>query len=356
MQKILWFMGPEDKKNTGIGLYSNLVIEGLESKGCYIEKKHIHYKSRSVKRYAYQYLWLPIFLLVNSRRYSSIILYEEAYAYLLLFCLLTKVKKYLIFHHLAESGHGQTLIEKIKDSILNINFYCSFFADKIIFPSHFSKDQYAYKKGKPIDNYEVIGNPIDIKKHGLLSKKQLFGKFGIGKDKYNWPIVLYVGSEESRKNVLVAIRGLKQAAYGDVLFVKIGKAVVDQNRKTIEHELKGSKLSYLIIDHIPAVELYSFLNCCDLFIAPSLLEGFGRTPVEAQGFGKLCLASDIPVFREVLGESAVLVPQPKEVSSWSKAFKLYFEGSYTENKKLALDNYNKFTKENITDLFYKSLA
>ncbi len=57
---------------------------------------------------------------------------------------------------------------------------------------------------------------------------------------------------------------------------------------------------------IPDEEKANFLAGADLFVFPSLMEGFGFPPMEAMAAGTAVLASDIPVFRELLGESASL--------------------------------------------------
>jgi glycosyltransferase involved in cell wall biosynthesis len=50
-------------------------------------------------------------------------------------------------------------------------------------------------------------------------------------------------------------------------------------------------------------ELQRLYASCDALIAASYMEGFGLPIVEAAEYGKPVIASDIPVFREVIGES-----------------------------------------------------
>jgi glycosyltransferase involved in cell wall biosynthesis len=50
------------------------------------------------------------------------------------------------------------------------------------------------------------------------------------------------------------------------------------------------------------VELYSNAQC---FVYPSFYEGFGLPPLEAQACGCPIIISDIPVFKEIYGESAI---------------------------------------------------
>lgn len=59
-------------------------------------------------------------------------------------------------------------------------------------------------------------------------------------------------------------------------------------------------------------EKANFLGGADLFVFPSLMEGFGFPPMEAMASGTAVLASNIPVFEELIGDAAMLVdPKPE---------------------------------------------
>lgn len=50
-------------------------------------------------------------------------------------------------------------------------------------------------------------------------------------------------------------------------------------------------------------EVKALMKHCKAFIQPSLYEGFGMPPLEAMSTGADCIVSDIPVFREIYGNS-----------------------------------------------------
>ena len=56
---------------------------------------------------------------------------------------------------------------------------------------------------------------------------------------------------------------------------------------------------------VPDEEMTTFYQSADLFLFPSLLEGFGFPPLEAMACGTPAVVSDIPVLREVLGEAGI---------------------------------------------------
>lgn len=60
----------------------------------------------------------------------------------------------------------------------------------------------------------------------------------------------------------------------------------------------------ILLQSVPLSELRALYSCADLFLFPSLYEGFGLPPVEAMKCGTVVVASDIPALREVLGVHA----------------------------------------------------
>jgi alpha-1,3-rhamnosyl/mannosyltransferase len=61
-------------------------------------------------------------------------------------------------------------------------------------------------------------------------------------------------------------------------------------------------------------------------VAPSTCEGFGFPVVEALACGSAVVASDLPVFRELVGEAAVYVP-PRDAGAWADELHTALEDS-----------------------------
>lgn len=93
-------------------------------------------------------------------------------------------------------------------------------------------------------------------------------------------------------------------------------------------------------------EVKSLMRHCKAFIQPSLYEGFGIPPLEAMSVGADCIVSDIPVFREIYGNSVwymnpvdydhidlnAIMAQPKdsndtvlEAFSWDNCARIFLE-------------------------------
>lgn len=67
------------------------------------------------------------------------------------------------------------------------------------------------------------------------------------------------------------------------------------------------------VGYVPYGELPYYYNAAELFVYPSLYEGFGLPPLEAMACGTPVLVSDIPVHREVCSDVAAYV------SPWDSA-------------------------------------
>ena len=72
------------------------------------------------------------------------------------------------------------------------------------------------------------------------------------------------------------------------------------------------------LDYVPADDLVALYNLADLFVFPSLYEGFGLPPLEAMASGLPVVASTAPALREVLDGAALLV-QPLDVPALAEA-------------------------------------
>jgi len=59
---------------------------------------------------------------------------------------------------------------------------------------------------------------------------------------------------------------------------------------------------------------------CEAFFFPSLHEGFGLPLLEAMIENKRCIASEIPVFKEILQDKNDIYVDPTDTSAWEKSF------------------------------------
>jgi len=84
-------------------------------------------------------------------------------------------------------------------------------------------------------------------------------------------------------------------------------------------ERLGLKAEVEFLPHVSDEELAGLYKHAQALVYPSLLEGFGLPPAEAMAYGTPVIVSDIPVFREILGDAPLFV-RLGDKASWKRAF------------------------------------
>jgi Glycosyltransferase len=95
------------------------------------------------------------------------------------------------------------------------------------------------------------------------------------------------------------------------------------------------------------INLYTF---ADLFIFPSLFEGFGLPPLEAVSLGCPVILSDIPVLREIFGEAGLYFNPHNEEDLAKTILRVILDKNFRD--KLLQNQRNRlkiFDKEKIID-------
>jgi glycosyltransferase involved in cell wall biosynthesis len=131
------------------------------------------------------------------------------------------------------------------------------------------------------------------------------------------PYIMYVGSFEPRKNLPRLVRAYGQAVREGLqhdLVVIADPASGDT--KGVQRELAAVGLAGRVrfLHAVPEERLWELYQQAELFVFPSLAEGFGLPPLEAMAAGTPVIASDIPALREVLGDAACFVDPHSEES------------------------------------------
>ncbi len=118
------------------------------------------------------------------------------------------------------------------------------------------------------------------------------------KDKY----FLYVGNAYPHKNLDTLLRAFK--TIGDACLVLVGKD--DFFYKRLRESTLAKQLSDRIMfkTNVSDSELRALYQNAQAFVFPSLMEGFGLPALEALANNCPVIVSDIPVFHEILKNSA----------------------------------------------------
>ncbi len=131
------------------------------------------------------------------------------------------------------------------------------------------------------------------------------------RQKYNLPprFLLHVGTLEPRKNLDRLVRALAQVRrqgypHPLVLAGPTGWHMQDFMSRVAACGM-ADRVRYL--GYVPSADLPALFSCAELFVFPSLYEGFGLPLVEAMACGTPVLTSNLPTIAEVCGDAAWLV-------------------------------------------------
>lgn len=122
-------------------------------------------------------------------------------------------------------------------------------------------------------------------------------------------IILSVGLDIPRKNIDI-LPHLASALGDKYVIVRIG-----QTDRIFRAFPQGSIMSF---PSVPNEAYPLFFNAADMLAFPSIDEGFGVPLIEAINSGTPIVASDIPIFREVLKGTGFLAP-PNDLDRWAEA-------------------------------------
>jgi glycosyltransferase involved in cell wall biosynthesis len=132
--------------------------------------------------------------------------------------------------------------------------------------------------------------------------------------------LLYVGTLEPRKNLPTLIRAFAAFRRGNTavkLVLAGGKGWMYQPILASVEEL-GLQDDVLFPGYIAEDELPLWYNAAEVFVYPSLYEGFGLPPLEAMACGTPVIASNASSLPEVVGSAGLLV-SPDDVEQWCAA-------------------------------------
>jgi glycosyltransferase involved in cell wall biosynthesis len=132
------------------------------------------------------------------------------------------------------------------------------------------------------------------------------------------PYILYAGSASARKN----LKGLLEAyahmrrwsSKWRLVAVGVGAGGSGHIQETVDRLRLGNSVHFA--GHVPEQDLPALYNGADLFVFPSLYEGFGLPVLEAMACGTPVVTSDSSALPEVAGHAALLVDvtDPEEMA------------------------------------------
>ena len=169
----------------------------------------------------------------------------------------------------------------------------------------------------PEEKIAVVYNAVDARfiHRQREDVEYLIDKYKLPRDK---KVIMYVGNLKPHKNLpklLEAYSEMKDRE--NTCLVLVGKAF-DSEDLTPEIKKLGIEDSVVKTGIIVDNELVDFYNLADLFVFPSLYEGFGIPPLEAMACGTPVVCSNNSSLPEVVGDAAYMF-NPYDVNQIKEA-------------------------------------
>jgi len=226
---------------------------------------------------------------------------------------------------------------------LNLDYEGIRKAMRIIAVSQSTKDDLMEHLGIADERISVVYEGID---HSLFQP--------VSQRIYKYPYILFVGSEQPRKNLTTLLKAFSQLKsepiFKKLKLVKVGKAGgqgADFRNQTMD-VVESLHLSNDVIftDFVPETDLPAYYSGAEVFVLPSLYEGFGFPVVEAMACGCPVITSNTSSLPEVVGKAGIMV-DPHDADSLAQAMRHVLTDSKLSNNMIGrgLKQSKKFTWE-----------
>ena len=192
--------------------------------------------------------------------------------------------------------------------------------DAVTVPSESSRSQVIEHYGIPAEKIHVIPYAPDEEFRVLGESEGAADRLHL---RYGTPsrFVLSMGRQQPHKNIGGLLEGWSlvrpDLRRGFKLVILARKHWRSEETLSLikRYRLKSEVL--LIEELVSSDDLVRFLNAAELFVFPSLFEGFGLPLVEAMACGTPTIASDSTSIPEVVGDAALLMNprDPKSIAS-----------------------------------------
>ena len=221
----------------------------------------------------------------------------------------------LTVHDLLEHMYGSREASTVRRSL---HFYLTRRvlrkAARVIAVSQFTKNEIEKLLDIPDARIEVVYNAIDerfLRGHASEADLELIAQRYL----VNYPFILYAGAIRPHKNVVRIIEAFsalkselqKEQQFPDLKLIIIGDDLSSHPRLRRTVVRSGVQNDVRFLGFVPIEVLRIFYDVAEIFVFPSLYEGFGLPPLEAMAHGTPVVTSNTSSLPEVVGNAALLV-------------------------------------------------
>ena len=177
--------------------------------------------------------------------------------------------------------------------------------DLVTTDSQFSREQLARELQVDTSHVAVVYAGISRKFESQPKDERLMAELGLKGCK----VLLFLGGLKPRKNV-----GLLLEVFLDVVAemgnqVRLLIAGTGSEEEALRRMARDMGMAHQVVftGYVPEADLLALYSGADLFVFPSLYEGFGLPPLEAMACGTPVMWSNAASLPEVVGDAAITV-------------------------------------------------
>lgn len=207
--------------------------------------------------------------------------------------------------------------------------------DYLTLPFHIQSEKKAYNNSNAVFTMSRINKEILVRDYGV--RKDLIkvippgvdiNKFRGTKEKEDKSL-LFVGPLIKRKGLEYLIKSFKEIENRDIKLILIGEG---RERKNLEFLVRRLGLKNVEFKgYLEEEKLIEHYNMADMFVFPSLKEGFGQVLLEAMACGLPIISTNTSAIPEVVGDAGILV-EPRDSQALANAINLLIEDKELRNK------------------------
>lgn len=225
-------------------------------------------------------------------------------------------------------------------------------ADVVLALTKATREVRIKEEGIDPEKIVVIPNGVDVEsiKYQVASIKEDFGeRLGISEDTV---LIGTLSRLTAEKGIGVLVEAVSKLSSYQIPNTKYQILISGSGelKDKLENQARERNVTDQInfLGFIPDEEKFAYLSALDVFVFPSLAEGFGISLIEAMACGCACLISDLPVLSEVGGEAVEtfkvgdaddlakqlsdLIPSPGRLEALGKAARARVEKEFTLEK------------------------
>jgi len=188
-------------------------------------------------------------------------------------------------------------------------------------------------------HYHVIHNQQELQEAKL--RYGIPGKF-----------VLYVGGFDHHKNLSTLVKAFallcQHYTFREPLYL-VFVGGLNLAAESVKTEINAHQIDDRVIftDYVPEDDAIRLFNAADVFVLPSLYEGFGLPTLEAMACGTPVICSNVASLPEVVGDAALLFSPEAPEELYAAMYNVLSNQSLQENlRQKGLARIQQFSWEN----------